>query len=77
LLSFREIKNKPKEIMAEVQTYQSKRCMMDGVRKLKLTGKSGNTNWSDDKIYMNDSLTQLKCRISTKKLCSGISYVVC
>uniref|UniRef100_A0A2S2NLJ2 PHD-type domain-containing protein n=1 Tax=Schizaphis graminum TaxID=13262 RepID=A0A2S2NLJ2_SCHGA len=55
---FSKIENKPKKIMAEVQTYQSKKSMMDSVRKLKLTGKSVNTNWSDDKIYMNDSLTQ-------------------
>ncbi|KAF0748807.1 E3 ubiquitin-protein ligase TRAIP-like [Aphis craccivora] len=47
-----------KKIMAEVQTYQSEKSMMDSVRKLKLAGKSVNTNWSDDKIYMNDSLTQ-------------------
>ncbi|VVC29231.1 Hypothetical protein CINCED_3A017206 [Cinara cedri] len=43
--------------MAEVQTYQSKKSMMDSARKRKLIGKSVNTNWSDDKIFMNDSLT--------------------
>jgi hypothetical protein len=41
---FSKIENKPNKIIAEVQTYQSKKSMMDIVKKLKLTGKSLNTN---------------------------------
>lgn len=45
--------------MAKVQTNQNKRIMMESVRKSKLMGKSVNANWSDDKIYINDSLINL------------------
>ncbi|XP_026821659.1 uncharacterized protein LOC113560080 [Rhopalosiphum maidis] len=68
-----------KKIMAEVQTYQSKKSMKDNVKKLKLTGKSVNINWSDDKIYMNDSLTQFnrnlffKARVFTRDV--GYKFV--
>jgi len=55
--------------------------MMESVRKLKLTSKFVNTNWSDDKIYMNDSLTQFnrnlylffKARVFARKM--GYKYI--
>lgn len=37
--------------------------MMDNVKKSKLTRKVINSNWKNEKIYINDSLTQ-----SNKKL---------
>jgi len=44
-----------------------------------INGKSGNTNWSDDKIHMNDSLTQFnrnlffKARVVAREM--GYKYV--
>lgn len=68
-----KIENKSRKIIAEVQTNQGKRLMMENVIKSKLTGKVVNTNWSHGKIYINDSLTQLnrnlffKARTLTRK----------
>lgn len=53
-----KIENKPSKIIAEFQTNQIKRTVMENVRKTKLTGITVNANWSDDKIFINDSLTQ-------------------
>lgn len=44
--------------MTEVQTNQSKRIMIESLKKSKLAGKFVNANWSDDQIYISDSLTQ-------------------
>lgn len=50
--------------MAELQSLQSKQSMMEGTRNCKLNGKFINTNWNDNKIYINNSLTPFNLLIS-------------
>lgn len=52
-----KIQNKPRKMIVEFQTYQTKRNLMENVRKTKLTGKIVNANWNNNTIYINDSLT--------------------
>ncbi|KAL4096900.1 hypothetical protein QTP88_021775 [Uroleucon formosanum] len=50
--------NRSRKIVAELLSTQNKKTMMDNVKKSKLTGKVVNSNWNDENIYINDSLTQ-------------------
>lgn len=49
--------SRPRKIVAELLSFQNKRTLMENVKKSKLSGNSVNSNWKDDKIYINDSLT--------------------
>lgn len=40
--------------------------MIQNSKKSKLTGKSLNTNWNDDKIYINDCLTHFNTNLFFK-----------
>lgn len=53
-----KVSNRSRKIVAELLSIQNKKTMMDNVKKSKLTGKVVNSNWNDEKIYINDSLTQ-------------------
>jgi regulator of replication initiation timing len=53
-----KINNKSRKIIAELQSKQIKKEIMDNAKKSKLTGKLVNNNWNNDNIYINDSLTQ-------------------
>lgn len=53
-----KITNRSRKIVAELLSIQNKNSMMDNVKKAKLKGKVVNTNWNDENIYINDSLTQ-------------------
>ncbi|KAL4107536.1 hypothetical protein QTP88_017868 [Uroleucon formosanum] len=50
--------NRSRKIVAELLSTQNKKTMMENVKKSKLTGKVVNSNWNDENIYINDSLTQ-------------------
>jgi len=52
-----KFQNKPRKMIVEFQTNQTKRTLMENVRKTKLTGETVNANWNNDKIYINDCLT--------------------
>lgn len=71
-----KIGNKPRKIMAELQSLQSKQTVMASARNLKLNGKSVNTSWNDDKIYVNDSLTQFNRNLffKTKNFAREVGY---
>jgi len=50
--------SRPRKIVAELTSSQNKKSLIQNIKKIKLTGKSFNSNWNDDRIYINDSLTQ-------------------
>lgn len=47
-----------RKIVAESTSIQDKRSLMEGIKKSKLTGKTVNSKWNNDSIYINDALTQ-------------------
>lgn len=61
-----KIQNKPGKMIVEFQTNQAKRTLMENVRKTKLTGKTVNAHWNDDKMYINDGLTQFNRNLFLK-----------
>lgn len=49
---------RPNKIVAEVINKQYKRVLIETARKTKLTGIRIDSNWRNEAIYINDSLTQ-------------------
>jgi hypothetical protein len=55
---FSKISNRSRKIVAESTSIQNKRNLMEGVKKTKLTGKTVDSKWNNDSIYINNGLTQ-------------------
>lgn len=52
--------------MTELTSIQDKRNMMKGIKKSKLIGNTVNSNWNNNSVYINDSLTQFNKNLFLK-----------
>jgi len=68
--------NKPRKMIVEFQTNQTKRTLMENVRKTKLTGETVNVNWNNDKIYINDCLTLFNRNLFLKIKCLHVKRIL-
>jgi len=56
--TFSKIPNRSRKIVAESTSIKDKLNLMERVKKSKLNGKTVNSKWNNDSIYINDGLTQ-------------------